>query len=49
MMLEYVRHLLSLGWCQISLVLELIRDKSRLLIGQVSFACKSSKPFYIRR
>lgn len=40
--LEYV---MGLG----PLVLGLIRDKGRLLRGQVSLAWESSKPLYIRR
>ena len=47
--LEYVRGLLGLGWLYSPLVLGLIRDKGRLLKGQVSLAWKSSKPLYIRR
>ena len=48
-MLEYIRGLLGLGWPYSPLVLALIRDKGRLLRGQVSLACKLSKPLYIRR
>jgi hypothetical protein len=47
--LEYVRDLLGLGWCHSPLMLGLNRDKSCLLRDQVSLACKSSKPLYIRR
>ena len=47
--LEYVRGLLGLGWLYSPLVLGLIRDKGRLLKGQVSLAWESSKPLYIRR
>jgi hypothetical protein len=47
--LEYVRDLLGLGWCHSPLVSKLIRDKGRLLRGQVSLACKSSEPLYTRR
>jgi len=48
-MLEYVRGLLGLGWLYCLLVLGLIRDKSHLLRGQVSLACKSTKPLYTRK
>ena len=48
-LLEYVRGLLGLGWLYSPLVLGLIRDKSRLLKGQVSLAWESSKSLYIRR
>ena len=41
--LEYVMGLMG------PLVLGLIRDKSRLLRGQVSLAWESSKPLYIKR
>ena len=41
--LEYVRGMYS------PLVLGLIRDKGRLLKGQVSLAWELSKPLYIRR
>jgi len=44
--LEYVRELLRLGLCHSLLVLGLIRDKGRLLRGQVSLVYKSSKPLY---
>ena len=44
--LEYV---MGLGWRYSPLVLGLIRDKGRLLRGQVSLAWESSKPFYIKR
>jgi hypothetical protein len=37
-MLEYVRALLGLGWLYSLLVLELIRDKGRLLRGQVNLS-----------
>ena len=47
--LEYVRGLLGLGWLYSPLVLGLIRDKGRLLKGQVSVAWESSKPLYIRK
>jgi hypothetical protein len=47
--LEYVRGLLGLGWRHSPLVLVLIRDKGCLLRGQVSLACKSRNPLYIRR
>ena len=42
-LLEYVRGLLGLGWLYSPLVLGLIRDKGRLLKGQVSLAWESSK------
>ena len=48
-LLEYVRGLLGLGWLYSPLVLVLIRDKGRLLKGQVSLAWELSKPLYIRR
>jgi len=48
-LLEYVRSLLGLGWRHSPLVLGLIRDKGRLLRGQVSIACKSSKALYIKK
>ena len=41
--LEYVMGLMD------PLVLGLIRDKGRLLRGQVSLAWESSKPLYIKR
>ena len=41
--LEYVMGLMD------PLVLELIRDKGRLLRDQVSLAWESSKPLYIKR
>jgi hypothetical protein len=44
---EYVMGLLGLNWRYSPL--GLIRDKGRLLRGQVSLACESSKPLYIRR
>ena len=47
--LEYIMSLLGLGWRYSPLVLGLIRDKSRLLKGQVSLAWDSSKHLYIRR
>ena len=40
-LLEYVRSLLGLGWLYSPLVLGLIRDKGRLLKGQVSLAWES--------
>ena len=46
--LEYVMGLMGLGWRYSPLVLGLIRDKGRLLRGQVSLAGESSKPLYIR-
>ena len=48
-LLEYVRGLLGLGWLYSPLVLGLIRDKGRLLKGQVSLTWESSKPLYIRK
>ena len=39
----------GLGWRYSPLVSGLIRDKGRLLRGQVSLAGESSKPLYIRR
>ena len=48
-LLEYVMSLLGLGWRYSPLVLGLIRDKGRLLKGQVSLAWELSKPLYIRR
>ena len=39
----------GLGWLYSPLVLGLIRDKGRLLRGQVSLAWESSKPLYIKR
>uniref|UniRef100_A0A8R7RCS6 Uncharacterized protein n=1 Tax=Triticum urartu TaxID=4572 RepID=A0A8R7RCS6_TRIUA len=39
----------GLGWRYSPLILGLIRDKGRLLRGQVSLAWESSKPLYIKR
>ena len=47
--LEYIMSLLGLGWRYSPLVLGLIRDKGRLLKGQVSLVWESSKHLYIRR
>ena len=47
--LKYVMGLMGLGWRYSPLVLGLIRDKGRLLRGQVSLAWESSKPLYIKR
>ena len=43
-LLEYVMGLMGLGWRYSLLVLGLIRDKGRLLRGQVSLTWESSKP-----
>ena len=48
-MLEYAMGPLDLGWRYNLLVLELIRDKGRLLRGQVSLTQESNKPLYTRR
>ena len=49
LVLEYVRGLLGLSWLYNPLMLGLIRDKDRLLKGQISRAWESSKSLYKER